>query len=134
MTEKEFQKIKKNKSWHLTFKHACEGCAYAFSTQRNFKVHLFFSALAIVLAIWLKLTFFRFSVLVFAIIFGFTIEMVNTAFEKTVDLVTEKFNPKAKVAKDIAAGAMLVASIGLFIIGALTLLPPLWQRLIYPPL
>jgi diacylglycerol kinase len=129
MTYPEQQKQNNLNSWPLTFKHACDGCVYAFKTQRNFKVHLMFSVIAVVLAFWLGVSFFRFAVLVFAIVFGFTMEMVNTAFEKTVDLVTERYNPKAKVAKDIAAGAVLVASVGLFILGALALLPPLWQRI-----
>jgi diacylglycerol kinase len=55
--------------------------------------------------------------------------MANTAFEKTVDLVTEKYNPKAKIAKDLAAGTMLMASIGLAVLGFLILLPPLFNRI-----
>lgn len=124
------QEIKNdNKSWRKTFKNAFRGGIYAFTTQRNFVVHLVLSLLAIVLALWLKVSFERFLFLILAIVFGLTIEMANTTFEKTVDLITEEFNQKAKIAKDLAAGMMLIASIGLTVIGFLILFPPLWQKL-----
>ena len=64
-----------------------------------------------------------------AIFFCLTVELGNTAIEKTVDLFTERWNHKAKIAKDLAAGMMLLASLGSVIIGVLILLPPLLQRL-----
>ena len=81
------------------------------------------------LAIWLEISKTEFLFLTLAIIFGLTVEMVNTAFEKTIDLVTEKYHPKAKIAKDVSAGMMLMASIGLAFLGILILMPPLWQKL-----
>jgi len=123
------QEFINHKSWKRAFKNAFEGCFNAFTTQRNFIIHLTISLLVIILAWWLKVSFERFLLLVLAIVFGLTIEMVNTAFEKTVDLITEKYHPKAKIVKDLAAGMMLLASLGLAIIGFLILLPPLWQKL-----
>jgi len=117
------------KSWLITFKNAFEGIFYAFRTQRNFKVHLVLSFLVIVLAIWLQVSLEKLLFLILAIFFGLTIEMTNTAFEKTVDLITEKYHPQAKTAKDVSAGMMLIASLGLAILGLLILLPPLWQKL-----
>lgn len=117
------------KSWFITFKNAFEGLIYAFRTQRNFKVHLFLSLLVIFLSCWLQIPKLEFLVLFLAIIIGWGIEMANTAFEKTVDLVTEEYQPKAKIAKDVSAGMMLVTSIGLAILGLLILLPPLLERL-----
>jgi diacylglycerol kinase len=118
------------KNWVVTFKNAIEGCFYAFQTQKNFQVHFFLSFLVTVLAFWLKIPFERFLLLILAITFGLTMEMANTAFEKTVDLIIEKYHPKAKIAKDVSAGMMLIVSIGLAILGALILLPPLWQKLL----
>jgi len=98
------------------------------TTQKNFIVHFVLSLLVVVLAWWLKISFERFLFLLFAILFGLTIEMANTAFEKTVDLITEEWHPKAKIAKDLAGGMVLLASVGLAIIGFLILFPPLWQK------
>lgn len=119
----------KNQNWFSVFAHAADGCWYGFRTQRNFKIHLFLSLLVLGLSLWLEVSFERFLLLIMAIIFGFTVEMANTALEKTVDLVTEKYHPKAKIAKDLAAGTMLMASIGLAVLGFLILLPPLFEKL-----
>lgn len=121
--------IKKNQNWPRAFQHAVEGCCYSLTTQRNFIIHLFISLLVVVLSIWLEISLDRFALLFFAIVFGLTVEMANTAFEKTVDLVTENYNPKAKVAKDVSAGMVLVASIGLAIVGVLIIFPPLLDKL-----
>lgn len=118
------------KDWLTTFKNAFNGCFYAFRTQKNFKVHLVLSLLVLILAVWLEVSLTKFLFLILAITFGLTIEMANTAFEKTVDLITEKYHPKAKIAKDVSAGMMLVVSIGLAVLGALILLPLLWQKLL----
>ncbi len=119
----------KNNNWFDVFANAANGCVYGLKTQKNFKIHLLLSLLVLLLAQWLQIPFERFLLLIMAIIFGFTVEMANTAFEKTVDLVTEKYNPKAKIAKDLAAGTMLMASIGLAVLGFLILLPPLFNRI-----
>jgi undecaprenol kinase/diacylglycerol kinase (ATP) len=111
------------------FKNALRGCAYAFSTQPNFLIHLSISVLIIILSFWLQIPFERFLVLILVIIFCLTIEMANTALEAVVDLVTLRFHPQAKIAKDVAAGMMLVAAFGAVILGTLILLPPLWEKI-----
>lgn len=120
---------KANSSWLKVFQHALAGCDYAFRTQRNFKVHFFLSFLVLILSLWLEISFERFVFLLLAIFFGLTVEMGNTVFEKTVDLITEKYSPKAKIAKDVSAGMMLIASLGLALIGFLILFPPLIIKL-----
>lgn len=119
----------KPQNWIVVFRNAVEGCRFAFKTQRNFRVHLMISFLVFFLAVWLEISFERILLLISAIILGLTVEMANTAFEKTVDLITEEFNPKAKIAKDVSAGMMLLVSVGLAILGALVLLPPLLEKL-----
>lgn len=119
--------IAKNQPWAKTFKHACDGCRYAFKTQRNFKVHLLLAVIAIVGAILLEFSLLKFLLLSVGILFGLVVEMVNTAIEKTVDLVTCQYHPTAKIAKDVAAGAMLIASFGLFLLAVLLFVPPLWK-------
>jgi len=121
----------KDTSWQATFKNAFEGMRYAFRTQRNFKIHLIFALLVIGLGIWLDVPGGKFLFLILAIFLGLVVEMGNTAFEATVDLITKKYHPQAKIAKDVAAGMMLIASFGLALLGALILGPSLWQKLLF---
>ena len=81
------------------------------------------------LAWWLSIPFTHFLILSAGIIFGLTVEMGNTVVEKTVDLITQEYHPDAKIAKDVSAGMMLVASVGLVVLGILILLPPLREKL-----
>jgi len=119
-----------NHNWYQTFKNASKGCFWAFESQKNFKIHFLLAFLAIILGLYLEISFERFLILILAIVLGLTIEMANTAFEKTVDLITEQYHLKAKVVKDISAGMMLVLSFGLALLGFLILFPPLWQKLL----
>ena len=119
----------KKQGWLASFKNALNGCFYAFKTQRNFRVHLILSFLVIILGFWLKIGLIKFLILTLAISLGLGVEMANTAFEKTVDLVTQEYSPKAKIAKDISAGMMLLVAIGLALIGLLILLPPFYQKI-----
>ena len=120
--------VKINHRWGQTFKNALEGTFWAFGTQKNFKVHFVLAFLAIILGLYLEISFERLLILILAIVWGLTIEMANTAFEKTVDLITEENTFKAKIVKDVSAGMMLVLSLGLALLGILILFPPLWQR------
>lgn len=129
MDDKQIPPKNENYSWFKVFANAIAGCAYAFKNERNFKVHLVISALVLFLSWWLNISFNQFLFLLVGIFFGLTVEMGNTVFEKTIDLITEKYHPTAKIAKDAAAGMMLIASVGLAILGILILLPPLWQKL-----
>jgi undecaprenol kinase len=119
----------KPKDWRIIFKNAVNGCLYALRTQRNYRVHLSVSVLVILLAFWLQVTRLEWFFLLLAIFLGLTLEMVNTAFEKTIDLITQDYNEKAKIVKDLSAGMMLLLSLGLAILGLSILLPPLIQKL-----
>ena len=115
-------------NWANTFKHALTGCLWAFKTQKNFKVHLLLSTLALFLGFWLEISFERMLLIILAISWGLTIEMANTAIEQVVNWITQEYHPKAKIIKDVSAGMMLLLSFGLALLGALILLPPLWQK------
>lgn len=129
MDDKQIPPKNENYSWGKVLANAFSGCIYAFKNERNFKVHFVISLIVLFLAWWLEISFNQFLFLLVGIFFGLTVEMGNTVFEKTVDLITEKYHPAAKIAKDTAAGMMLIASVGLAILGILILLPPLWQKL-----
>lgn len=100
------------KQHHISFKHAWEGLVWAFKTQPNFKVHLSFSIFVIILGFIFQITYIEMTILVLTIVFGLSIEMVNTSIETLTDLVTTEYKKSAKISKDVAAGMMLLAAIG----------------------
>lgn len=106
-----------------SIKTALEGLVWSLKTQPNFKIHIVLSVLVLTLGWYLKITHVEMTILVFAIILGLSGEMINTAFESVVDLVTSEWRKEAKIAKDVAAGMMLVVSIGAIIIALLILGP-----------
>lgn len=120
--------MKKNQTWWQSFKNAWAGIVYAFKTQRNFKIHLVISSLVLFFSWWLKISGEKLLFLILAIFLGLTVEMVNTAFEKTLDAIDGNYSPQIKIAKDVAAGMMLLISFGLAIIGVIIFLPSLMSK------
>ena len=100
-----------------SFKYAVSGIIYSIKTGRNIVIQLLFAVLAICLGILLKISKIEWAIIIFTIFFVIFAEMVNTAIESVVDLVTEEFSKKAKIAKDVAAGAVLIASINAVCMG-----------------
>lgn len=113
-------------SHHISFKHALDGLVTAIKTQPNFRIHLFFSILAIVLGIITKINYTEWSIIVYTIVTGLAIELFNTAIEFCVDLITDQYHQLAKYAKDVSAAAMLVFAFGSLVIGGFIFLPKLW--------
>lgn len=112
-----------------SFKHAFEGLWYVLSSERNARIHLTVALLVGALGIWLGLTPLEWALIVAAIALVFAGEMLNTVVELTLDLVMPDENSLAKHAKDVAAGAILVASIAAAVIGVIILGPRLWRAL-----
>ena len=108
----------KNKLFH-SFNHAFEGIMYAARTQRNMRTHLVIALLVIFGALWLRFERSNLIDLVTIIALVLALELLNTAIEAIVDLLTVTHHPLAKTAKDAAAGAVLVASIAAVVIGYL---------------
>ena len=100
---------------------AIEGILWAAKTQRHMLFHLFAAILVLVGALVLRLTLHEFALLALAITLVLFAELVNTAIEATVDLVSPDFHPLAQRAKDVAAGAVLLASVGAMVLGYLAL-------------
>ena len=104
-----------------SFQHAYQGIVAAVRTQRNLRFH-FLAALGVLIAgLILGVSALEMAVLVLTICFIFVVEMLNTALEFVVDLVTKEYQPLAKLAKDISAGAVLVSSVGAVLAGLLVL-------------
>jgi diacylglycerol kinase len=108
-----------------SFGYAFRGLWYALRTQRNMRIHAVFAVLALIAGLLLHISALEFAV-VFLIIAGvFASEMFNTAIELCVDLSSPEYHPLAKIAKDVAAGAVLVNAIVAIIIGMCIFIPRL---------
>ena len=98
---------------------AFEGVIHVLRTERNMRIHFALAAAVLILAFSYGVTKLELMALLVAISFVLIAEMVNTAIEATIDLATTSFDPLAKMAKDIAAGAVLIAAVNAVVIGYL---------------
>jgi len=106
-----------------SFRYAFAGLAYCFRTQRNFRIHVAIALLVTLAGIILTLSWVEWAVVAILVVVVLSAEMVNTMVEALVDLVTQQYQPLAKVAKDVAAGVVLLSAIGSVVVGALIFLP-----------
>ncbi len=106
-----------------SFEFAFCGLKTIVTRERNFKIQIFLGILAIILGIILKLDSGEWLDLTIIITLVLILELVNTSIEEIVDLVSPQIRNGAKMAKDIAAGTVLVASVGSIIFGVLLFLP-----------
>ncbi len=111
------------------FKHAFNGLLYIIRTQRNAWVHSIATVIVVAMGIWLKLSIYAWGFITIAIGSVWICEALNTAIEAAIDLISPNAHPLAKIAKDCAAAAVLIASICSAIIGFLIMTPPLIERL-----
>jgi diacylglycerol kinase len=111
----------------LSFKYAFEGVATAFRDQPNLKLHLVAAIAVIFISYFLQITKTEWLVIILTVGFVITAELTNTAIEEVVDSFTDQVHPAAKKAKDVAAAAVLVASITAVIIGGAIFLPYLFS-------
>jgi diacylglycerol kinase len=109
-----------------SFGYAFSGLWYALRTQRNIRVHVFIGTCAIILGMILRIAAVEFAMIFVAITGVFIAEMFNTVFELCIDLASPGYHPLAKIAKDVAAGAVLLSAILSIIIGLLIFGPHLW--------
>jgi diacylglycerol kinase (ATP) len=112
------KRVEDNRFW-AAFDYAFQGILYATRTQRNMRVHLVAGALALFATLYLRLERAYVAVVVIAIALVIALELVNTAIEAVVDLMTVAHHPLAKIAKDAAAGAVLIASLAAVVVGYL---------------
>ncbi len=106
-----------------SFVYAFKGIAHAFKTQANFRIHLLISALVIMGGFWYGISTAEWIWIIFAIGMVISAELFNTALEILTDLVSPCKNEKAGKAKDLAAGAVLMAAITAAAIGLVIFLP-----------
>ena len=99
------------------------GVHYAFKNDQNLLVHLLAAFIVITMSIALRVTPSQMAILGLTMMTVFTAEMINSAIEKMVDLITKEHRHEAKIAKDVAAGMVLVTAFAAAIIGTLIFLP-----------
>lgn len=112
-----------------SFRYAFEGWWYVLRTQHNAWIHALVSVAVFLMAWWLALPRRDWAMLILTIMVVWMAEFMNTALEAVVDMTMPEPHPLAKVAKDVAAAAVLVGACGAVLIGLLIMGPPLWQRL-----
>jgi len=106
-----------------SFHYAIEGINYALNSDQNLVIHFIVAILVIIASILLGVGPFEMSILGVTILVVISAEMVNSAIEKMVDLITKEHREEAKIAKDVSAGMVLLTAIGSAIIGALIFFP-----------
>ena len=116
---------RKRQSLAKSFYHAFAGIFATIQTERNIKIHLGFVTLVLIAGFALRISITEWMLVLTLFGLVLALELVNTAVESTVDLVTEERHPLAKKAKDAAAGAVLIAAINAAIIGCIIFVPKL---------
>jgi len=108
----------KARTWLISFGHAVNGIRSTALRERNFRIHIFFAVLAITACVVFRVEAIHFVLVGFSIAFVMALELVNTAIEAVVDMYCRgKPHPLAKLAKDAAAAAVLLASLQALVVG-----------------
>ncbi len=109
----------KKRSLIDSFNYAVSGIIIALKTERNMRIHYLIAILVITLSLFFDFSRIEFLLLLFSISLVVVAEMFNTALEKVIDLVTQDYHPLARIVKDVAAGAVLIAAINSIVVGYL---------------
>ena len=118
------QSYRTSKNLLISFKYAFDGIKYTFTNSRNFKLQLFFAFLSLILGYIFKFDTTDYLILLVTIFSVLILEILNTSIESLVDLVVKKnYDNLAKISKDCAAGAVLLASMNSVIIGLNLFIP-----------
>lgn len=112
--------------WLRSARFAAAGIRHGWASQRNFRTEVVLGALAVLVALWVQAPLAP-VLLSCALVLG--LELVNTAVEAVVDLVSPEVHPLAEVAKDAAAGAVLLSAAFAVLVALVVILPPLLRKL-----
>ena len=107
---------------------AIDGVLYAAGTQKHMRNHFLTALAVLIISLFLKVTHVEFILLTISISFVLFAELINTAVEVAVDMITTEFHPMAKIAKDVAAGSVLLSVVGALVTGYLILSNYLFPR------
>lgn len=116
-------KSKGKRTFKGSVKNCLDGISYVTKSEKNFKREIAFGIIALILSYILKIDKIEFIIILTMICLVLTAEIINTAIERTVDLVTKEYHELARIAKDVSAGSVLVTSIFALIIGIIIFIP-----------
>lgn len=108
--------------------YAIAGCLYMLRRQKNVRIQAIASIAVLLLALWLGVSALEWSLLILTVAMVWITEFINAAIEAAVNLSTPDLHPMAKVAKDVAAAAVLLGVLASVIVGCLILGPPLIDK------
>ncbi|HWQ59846.1 MAG TPA: diacylglycerol kinase family protein [Candidatus Fimivivens sp.] len=108
-----------------SFRHAIDGIRSAFSTERNLRIEFILGAMSIILSFLLPLTVSERAVVFLAIGVILPLEIVNTCFERLMDVLNPQYHESVRVIKDLTAGAVLIASVAATLVGLVVFVPHL---------
>ena len=124
--------LRRESAWHiapnlfLSFKYAWAGISYAFLTQRNFRIHTAMTATAISVGMFLHINGVGMAIVALTCALVMVLELLNTALESVVDLtVGQSYHELAKIAKDCAAGAVMISALAALLVAGFIIAPPL---------
>jgi diacylglycerol kinase len=116
----------KDKKNSIGFSFAWNGLREAAKLERNFRIHLIFAVCVIIAGILFQLTRLEWAIIILVIGFVLVMELMNSVIEKIIDYVKPEIHPTAKLIKDFAAGAVLVAAITAVLIGMIIFIPKMY--------
>lgn len=116
-------KSKDKRTFKGSVKNCLDGISYVTKNEKNFKREIALGIIALTLSYILKIDKIEFIIVLTMICLVLTAEIINTAIERTVDLVTKEYHELARIAKDVSAGSVLVTSIFALIIGIIIFIP-----------
>jgi diacylglycerol kinase (ATP) len=102
-----------------SFNHAFQGLVHVVRHQRNMRIHFAVAFVVLIASLFFDLTRLELVVVIATICLVLIAEMLNTAVEAVVDIITDQFDPRAKIAKDVSAGAVLIAAINALVVAYL---------------
>lgn len=120
-----------DKSLLNSFKYAFEGVWHALKNNRNLRIDFIIALIVIILSVIFHVNSYERGILGITILLVICSEMINTSLEEMVNLITQEHRKEAKIAKDVAAGMVLIAAIGSIIVG-IFIFAPYISRLFYP--
>lgn len=106
-----------------SFKYPISGLRYAYKNEQNLEVDIGIAVLVVILGFLFKISVSEWAILTITVGLVISFELINTALEAVVDLITDKYHPLAKVAKDTSAAAVLILAIVSIIEGLIIFLP-----------
>ena len=113
----------KNSNFYTSLKNAFNGAIHFFSTERNGKIQLAISGVVLFFSFFFKITAIEWIIVLLCCALVIGAEMMNTAIENACDSFTDSYNPKIKLAKDIAVGTVWIISVIVVLAGLILFLP-----------